>query len=399
MKHLAAGICITFAILSIASAQETRPAYKVTIKDGRAVVGEPIVAIDPTPRIRAQFTDMNAFGLAVEGKRITCSEQGSIWQSMMVDGAISNPFIEFGGLRKQQFPQPLPPTPSGRKRLGTHSTWIHEKVSVTQVIELVPSKPSAKAGPNQKRQLDTCRISYILENKDNRTRKVAFKTGIDILIDNNDGALYASPTTEPGKILNGVRFEGKQLPEWIWVLQQANLRNPGMVATMTFKHTKGENPNKVVLSNLGVVARFEVWDVPPLQAGDSACALFWEEKELKPGEKRELVWGYGGGISTSPEAEGLFKIGLTGSFEPGKLFTIAAQVEDPATDQTVILDLPDGIERVEGRQMQAVGTSPEHGSSMVLWKARVTRSGDFEIRVRSSTGTVQSKEVRIEKLN
>jgi len=165
---------------------------------------------------------------------------------------------------------------------------------------------------------------------------------------------------------------------------------------MTFKHAKGENPNKVVLSNLGVVANFQVWDVPPVQAGDSACAIFWEEKELKAGEKRELVWGYGGGVSTSPEAEGLFKLGLTGSFEPGKLFTIAAQIEDPATEQTLVLELPDGMERVEGRQMQAVGTSPEHGSSLVLWKARVTRPGDYEIRVRSSTGTVQSKQVRIE---
>jgi hypothetical protein len=193
-----------------------------------------------------------------------------------------------------------------------------------------------------------------------------------------------------------VRLEGKSLPEWLWVLEQPNLQNPGMIATMTFKHAKGENPNKVVLSNLGVVANFQVWDVPPVQAGDSACALFWEEKELKPGQKRELVWGYGGGISTSHESEGLFKLGLTGSFEPGKLFTIAAQVEDPALDQTLVLELPAGIERVEGRPIQAVGTSPDFGSSMVLWKARVTRPGDYEIRVRSSTGTVQSKQVSIE---
>jgi hypothetical protein len=389
-------VVILLVYIFVASAQDATPKYKVTIKDGRAVIGEPVLPIDPTQRIRPQFTDMNSFGLCVENKRITCSEQGSIWQSIMVDGNISNPFIEFGGLRKQQFPAPLPPLPSGRKRLGTHSSWTHEKIQITQVIEIVPSKPSTKAKPDQKRLLDTCRISYILENKDNRAHKVAFKTSIDILIVNNDGALYASPTTEPGKVLNGVRLEGKSLPEYIWVLEQPNYQNPGFVATMTFKHTKGENPNKVVLSNLGVVANFQVWDVPPIQAGDSACAIFWEEKELKAGEKRELVWGYGGGVSTSPEAEGLFKLGLTGSFEPGKLFTIAAQIEDPATEQTLVLDLPAGMERVEGRQMQAVGTSPEFGSSLVLWKARVTRPGDYEIRVRSSTGTVQSKHVRIE---
>src|SRR5260370_813588 len=165
---------------------------------------------------------------------------------------------------------------------------------------------------------------------------------------------------------------------------------------MTLKHSKGENPHKIVRSNLGVVANFQVWDVPPVAAGDSACALFWPEKELQPGKKRELVWGYGGGISTSAENEGRVSVGLTGSFEPGKLFTIAAQVEDPVLDQTLVLELPDGLQRVEGRAIQAVAPSPEFGSSLVLWKARVVRPGDYEIRVRSSTGTVQSKHVRIE---
>jgi hypothetical protein len=58
--------------------------------------------------------------------------------------------------------------------------------------------------------------------------------------------------------------------------------------------------------------------------------------------------------------------------------------------------LPAGLERVEGRELQSVAASPEHGSSMVLWKARVLRPGDYEIRVRSSTGSVQSKHVKIE---
>ena len=165
---------------------------------------------------------------------------------------------------------------------------------------------------------------------------------------------------------------------------------------MTFKHARGENPERIVLANLGVVANFQVWDVPPQPAGDSACALFWEEKELKPGQKRELVWGYGGGMSTSPENEGKVSIGLSGSFEPGKLFTVAAQIEDPLPDQAVTLELPAGLERVEGRPLQSVAAAPAHGSSMVLWKARVLKPGDYEIRVRSSTGSVQSKHVKIE---
>jgi hypothetical protein len=398
MRHSFFG---TFGVLLVliwgtwSGGQEVRGPFKVTIKDGKALLGEPTLPIDMTPRIAPQYSGRNNFGLTVEGKRITCSQQGSIWGSLMVDGNISNPFNEGGGRIVQ--PSPLPATASGKKRLGTESTWSHAGIHITQIIEIVPSKSSSKAAAaGQKRLLDTCRMTYILENKDKVPHKVAFKTSIDILIVNNDGALYASPTTAPGKILNGVALQGKELPEYLWVLERPDLKNPGFIATMTLKHSKGENPHKIVLANLGVVANFQVWDVPPQPAGESACALFWEEKELKPGQRRELVWGYGGGISTSPESEGRVSLGLSGSFEPNKRFTIAAQIEDPLPDQVLALELPAGMERVEGREVQPVALAAESGGSTVLWKARVLRPGDYEIRVRSSTGTVKSKHVRIE---
>jgi hypothetical protein len=389
------GSLFLFALVAATGGQEVRGPVKVTIKDGRAVIGGPTLPLDPNPRIQPLANGMNACGFMVDGKRITFS-QGSVWGVLMVDGNISNPFMAMMNGRIAQ-PKPLGPTASGRKRIGNESNWTHQNIHVTQIVEVVPSKPSTKDAANgQKRLLDTCRVTYILENKDKVPHKVAFKTAIDILIVNNDGALYASPTTAPGKILNGVVLKGKDLPEYIWVLERPDLTNPGFVATMTLKHNRGENPEKIVLSNLGVVANFHVWDVPAQQACDSACALFWEEKELKPGQKREIVWGYGGGISTSPENEGRVSLGLSGSFEPGKLFSIAAQVEDPLPDQALTLELPAGIERIEGRNIQSVASAPEQGSSMVLWKARVVRPGDYEIRVRSSTGAVQSKHVKIE---
>ena len=382
-------------VVGWSAGQEPSARFKVTIKDGKAVIGEATLPLDPTPRIVSMHTGSNAFGLTVEGKRITCSPQGSIWSCIMVDGQINNPFNMFDG--KTRRAGPLPASPTGRKRIGVETTWTHNGIQVTQTVETVPSKPSSKSAAGQKRLLDTCRMTYVLENKTAQPHKVAFKACIDILVNNNDGALFASPTTAPGKILNGVKLQGKELPEYLWVLEQPNLANPGFVATMTYKHARGEEPNKVVLANLGVVSNFQVWDVAAVPAGDSACALFWEDKELKPGQKREIVWGYGGGISTSPEAEGRLKIGVSGSFEPNKLFTIAAQVDDPLPDQALSLELPPGIERIEGREIQPVPLATETGSSLVLWKARVTRPGDYEIRVRSSTGTIQSKHVNIER--
>lgn len=393
MKRAILIIAILLLLFALASAQDVRGPVKVTIKDGRTIAGESMLPIDPTQRVLPQFSGYNGFGICVDGKRITCSNNGSIWSSVKVDESISDPFTEDQGLARNLQVRPLTPTPTGRKRLGAETQWRHQSIFVTQIVEVVPSKPDAGA---KQRSLDTCRMTYVLENKGKAACKVAFKVGIDILINNNDGALYASPTTEPGKILNGVKLEGKTLPEYIWVVERPNLQNPGMIATMTFKHTKGESPNKVVLANLSLVGNFQVWDVPPQPAGDSACALFWEEKELRPGQKRELVWGYGGGVSTSSDSEGRVSIGLSGSFEPGKLFTIAANVDDPPPDQVLALELPAGLERVEGREIQPVPVPGESGNSVVLWKARVVRPGDYEIRIRSNSGITQTKHVLIE---
>jgi len=235
MRPFTLGLCGLVLLFAGLAAQEVRSPVKVTIKDGRAIVGAATLPLDPNVRITPQYSGQNSFGLMVEGKNITCSPQGSIWQSIMVDGSISNPFAS----PEQKQPTPLPATPAGKKRLGTQSTWEHGGIHITQTIEVVPSKPTDKPAPGQKRTLDTCRVTYVLENRDKREHKVAFKTCVDILIVNNDRALFASPTTEPGKILNGVRLEGKTLSEYITVLERPNVIDPGFVATMTFKHSKG----------------------------------------------------------------------------------------------------------------------------------------------------------------
>jgi hypothetical protein len=85
---------------------------------------------------------------------------------------------------------------------------------------------------------------------------------------------------------------------------------------------------------------------------------------------------------------------LGGSFAPGKLFTVAAYIQEPAFGQSLTLELPAGMERIEGKQCQPV-VMDEGGNSLVLWKARVQRTGKYTLRVRSSTGVTQSKIITI----
>jgi hypothetical protein len=361
------------------------------------VAAEVTLPVDPTPRIRPGYGGGVSFGLTLDGRRITCSPQGSIWSNARIDNQeINEDFGMVAGNGRMNQPQPLPPGPFGKKRLGTQFKWTQNNLHFTQIVEIVPSRPSGKAAPGQKRRLDTARISYLVENKDSKAHLVEFRTGIDIMINNNDGALFASPTTHPGKVLDGVLLTDKTLPEYIQVLENPDVKRPVFTATMTLKFGgRTEGPNKVVLTGLGAFGGG--WDVPAQQAGgDSACALYWESKTLKPGEKREMVWAYGGGVACNPENEGIVSLALGGSFEPGKFFTIMATVDDPVPSQILTLELPKGMELLEGKERQPVPAPQEAGSSRVLWKARVLELGDYDLKVRSSTGVTQIKNISIQ---
>jgi hypothetical protein len=361
---------------------------RVTIKDGKTTSQAVELPVDPTPRIQMNHYGNGNVGLMVGGKPI---QNGGAWPMLRIDGGLVQNFN-----LPNNITQPLPPGPFGKKRVGWQVSSRVGEVQCTLLAEAVPSRPG-KDNQTGKRLLDTCRFSYIFENKGQRDLKLEFKVSMDMLIVNNDGALYASPTTHPGKILNGVELKGKELPEYIWCLQTPNLQNPGFVATMTLKMGQNvDTPSRVVLTQLGAIGGVNGWDVLAQQAGDSACALFWDAKTIRPGEKRTCVWAYGGGLASNPENEGKVSIHLGGSFEPGKLFTIMAQVDDPVPSQNLTLELPPGMTRIEGKQIEPVPPPAAVGASMVLWKARVDRLGEHEIKIRSSTGTTQSKHLTIE---
>jgi hypothetical protein len=260
-------------------------------------------------------------------------------------------------------------------------------------MELHPSK-AKKAGT--KRLLNNVLITYLVENKGNQNATFGLRTYMDTYVIDNDGCQFAAPVTHPKRILDGMVLEGKTLPPYVQILQRPNLDNPGYVAHLTLNlGSKIEKANKVVLTRHG--AGFGGWDMPAMASmGDSGMGIFWAIKDIKPGTKRELGYVYGEGIAVAPESEGRFVVGLGGSFEPGKVFTISATVADPALGQTLTLELPAGMERLEGKEVQPIAPltdDQEYGT--VLWKCRVMRPGDHTIRLRSSTGVTQSKIVSV----
>jgi len=85
----------------------------------------------------------------------------------------------------------------------------------------------------------------------------------------------------------------------------------------------------------------------------------------------------------------------TDLYAVGSVFTITAHIEHPVRGQTLSLELPTGLERIEGKEIQPVAALPDLNASFVSWRVRGTRPGDYEYAVRSNAGTVQKQKLRI----
>jgi hypothetical protein len=367
--------------------QTGSPPVKVTIQEEKLEIIEAALPIDPKVVIQPSFTQMMSFGLNGEGgKRLTFSA-GSARTSFLIDNQILMP-------NSQQ--RPLGKGPRGRDRHGVIQDWSHGDLHITQTMEIVPGKRGERVAPGTRRLLDTVLVRYIIENKGQQQRTIGTRMRIDMYNVDNDGCLFAAPATFPGKILDGTTLKGpKEVPPFLMSLQRPDLKNPGNVAYFTFKlGSKVEPPNRVVCTSHG--ANYAVWDTPAMNAnGDSDIVLFWDARAIAPGRKQELAFAYGEGIAGSPENEGRVTALFGGSFAPRKMFTITAYVDDPVEGQSLTLELPPGMEPVEGKAVQPVPPAGDGVRSVILWKARVLRPGQFPIRIRSSNGVTQTRNVTV----
>ena len=387
MRHilLAASVLGGFALVGSTQEPGSSPPYQVKILDEKPVVVEAVMPVDPVQRIHVQ-SQGNMMVSMMHDNRIL--QLGAIQTTFKIDGQATNPGAAPG--RMTVVNGPLPKTRDDKQRKGWRSVYENGKITITQEIEVVPTK--SKAG--EKRKLDSALVRYFIENKDTVSHNVGLRIFMDVYIIDNDGALFAAPN-HPDKILDGVELKGDKVPDYIQFLQRPDLKNPGFVAHMTCKLGTGwDMPDRAVLSSLR--AARDQWNLGVMQAGgDSAMAVFWEEKEVKAGTTRKVAYGYGQGIVPPADGDGLVAVSLAGSFEPDKLFTVSAQVQDPSAGQALSLELPSGMELVEGKQRQAVPEVDATGNSLVMWKARVLRTGQFNLRVHSSNGITATKIITI----
>jgi len=388
---------------------------KVAIKDEPEEGGSPVdtgpeIPVDPTPLVQYAYESKTLrVGITalkvrsrdgiVGAKQITYRDDGSTNNTRLkVDGKDGDlaPPDGFWKTRKQV----LPDDPKGLARKRTQSVFQRRDIQVTQIVEVVASKQPVEVAPGvRKRQLDTVLVRYLIENKDQTAHQVGLRVMVDTLIGSNDGVPFTVPGLA-GMVNTFADFTdearaGQQIPDFIQALEVPDLQNPGTVAHMTLKlGGRMESPNRVSLTHWPSSSC--PWEVP-LQAmeNDSAIAIYWKERMLEPGMRRELGYAYGLGGVTSTEGGGKLGITLGGSFEPGQVFTVTTYVSNPLPGQMLTLELPQGLE-VQGKSRVPVpdgtGLPP---TSIVTWNVKVLQTGEFRIRVDSSAGISQSKTITI----
>jgi hypothetical protein len=361
------------------------PPVRVQIQEDKTEFKEVALPIDAKMRAQPAFVGNMGYGLNIEGKRLTFTA-GSARTTFRIDGQ-NRPANGVNTI--------LPPTPAGKARKGVQCVFKSDNVVITQIMEIVPGKPSAKPKAGEKRRLDTLLVRYVVENMDGKAHTVGVRLRMDTFCWTNDGCLFASPEKFPGKILDGVELKGKDVPDYLQILQNPDLNNPGWVAHFTLRFgSKYEGPTRVVLTWHG--ANDDGWNTPVMQAmGDSEAAFYWDDLVIPAGDKRELAFGHGQGIATTPDSEGRVNLEFCGNFEPNKVFTITASVSDPIDGQSLYLELPAGMQRVEGKDLQAVSPPAADGVGVVVWKVRVLNTGSFTLRLRSNNGVTYTRIITI----
>src|SRR5262249_20693159 len=169
----------------------------------------------------------------------------------------------------------------------------------------------------------------------------------------------------------------EEVPDFIQARETEDLANPGTIALIQLKVPGFETPSRVTLGawpnpELGSECRQEktLWNVPvlpikSLPPGDSAVAIYWGEKALQPGGRRDVAFAYGLGRVAAGETGGQLGLSVAGAFTPGGEFTLTAEVHHPTPGQTLTLTLPEGFSLAAGGATQAVPAVPPGAASRI----------------------------------
>lgn len=166
--------------------------------------------------------------------------------------------------------------------------WRYNGVDITQVLSIV-------TGPVTGRP-DTVRIAYTLQNNSGDAHEAGLRIMLDTMLGANDGAPFRIPGV--GSVTNEMAFRGREggaIPDYLQAFD--SLESPGVVAHASILDSRlGEQPDSLLIASWPGIMR-TVWDYQIDSSvaitHDSAMAVYWDARPLRPGESRSCVIEYG----------------------------------------------------------------------------------------------------------
>jgi len=318
----------------------------------------------------------------------------------------------------------------GREIDGQKSVWEvepkpGERIVVTQVVEVVPGAPL----PGERtRRLDTCLVRYDVKNEGAEEHQVGVRFLLDSYIGGNDGVPFTIPG-QAGLCDTKESFKTRDaVPDFIQVLENDDLKDPGTVARVQFRVGKQfDAPDRVFLGGwpddswrmfekvAGAFGPTTRWEVPHLSMRahefkqgnkiykldpDSSVAIYWDERPLRPRETRKVGFGYGLGSVASQESGGKLLLTVGGQMAIDAELTLTALVQNPEPGDALTLELPAGIELSPGHGRLEESVPPLEPNatrkvSTVTWKLNARKAGVYSLVVKSSKGVKQTVTVQI----
>jgi hypothetical protein len=394
---------------------------------------------DPTPYLRIAFHDAPdpknilppatmRFGLSMPHERDPENPNQEKLLTFDPRGMTNNTCVRVDGAdflfgeppgQWQEPSLPLDADAKGRPRTGRLSTWIlpKQQLRVTQRVEIVRGETSGR--------LDTCHVRYTLANLDGRPHQVGLRFLLDTFIGANDGVPFTIPGA--GGLCDTQMELANQppVPDFLQALEKDDLAHPGTVAHLQFRLGDSvETPSRVLLGGWPnqslrhfrfpeANGELTKWQVPLLRIdelkrraqeqgkdapADSAVTMYWAEKALAPGAKREVGFSYGLGDVASGEGGGRLLLTVGGRLVRDGSFTLTALVRNPSPGEKLTLTLPDGFDLLDGLREQDVPSVPAGATrptSPVTWRIKARKEGRFQLEVRSSVGAAQRQGVTI----
>lgn len=413
---------------------------------------ERLEQLDDTPYLRIMFNPnagyRQRFGIAIPGKSrsedkaLTFMDRDEKSGALSSPGRTSNLCIRYDGkdflfgrkghgqpsvahvrahsTRKAQALEdgymPIQLTTPGEKHPTYQSIFIYsdEKerdpqgdplgIRITQEVSLRRSDLS--------RKYEVVLVRFLVENTGTKPHKIGLRYMLDTFIGTNDGVPFLVPGQDK-LIQDRADFRGEHIPQFIQALENADLRNPGVIAHLLLRlpDERYEPPERVVIaawpdSKLGGRCKgpFTEWEPDfvsmndkRLGRGDSAVFIYWAEKNVEPGQKREMGFAYGlGQLAASATVGGKTQLAMTisGALRRGGIFTVTAYVADPERGQTISLQLPEGFRLVQGQPSRPVPVAPGRYVP-VSWRVQAPNQlGEFEIGVQLGN-LKQSQKIRL----